>query len=47
MIYKWWMNGSVIENSCINKYVYQFLNKIINQSINVLYKAAHMSYLVS
>ncbi len=30
------MNGSAIENSCITKYVYQVLNKIINQSINQL-----------
>ncbi len=28
------MSGSAIENSCITKYVYQVLNKIINQSIN-------------
>ncbi len=25
------MNGSAIENSCITKYVYRVLNKIINQ----------------
>ncbi len=30
------MNGSAIENSCITKYVYRVLNKIINQWINLL-----------
>ncbi len=34
MICKWWMNDLAIANSCIAKYVYQALNKIINQSIN-------------
>ncbi len=34
MICKWWMTVSAIENSCITKYVYWILNKIINQSIN-------------
>ncbi len=33
------MNGSTIENSCITKYVYQVLNKIINQSTNQSSKA--------
>ncbi len=28
------MNGSARENSCITKYVYRVLNKIINQLIN-------------
>ncbi len=28
------MNGSAIENSCITKYVYRVLSKMINQSIN-------------
>ncbi len=30
---QWWMKGSAIKNSCITKYVFQVLNKIINQWI--------------
>ncbi len=30
------IESSAIENSCITKYVYRVLNKIINQSINQL-----------
>ncbi len=33
MLCDWWMNDLAIENSCITKYVYRVLNKIINQSI--------------
>ncbi len=34
MICKWWKNGSAIKISCITKYLYRFLNKVIIQLIN-------------